>query len=47
MGIQPLPIYKKLIFRVQECLNKAKEGLKAGDETGILDFFKKGNLSRF
>jgi len=38
--IQPLPIYRKLIYRVQTCLESVKKGLNAGDEAGILDFLK-------
>lgn len=40
MAIRPMPIYKKLIFRVNHCLGNIKDGLKAGDEVGILDFLK-------
>ncbi|MEZ4930853.1 MAG: hypothetical protein R2788_01820 [Saprospiraceae bacterium] len=40
MTIRPMPIYKKLIFRVNHCLGNVKDGLKAGDEVGILDFLK-------
>ncbi len=39
--IEPLPIYSELKFRVNEYLNEVKEGLKAGDEIGILDFLKR------
>ncbi len=39
--INSLPIYKKLIFRVNKCLDSIKEGLNAGDEVKILDFLKK------
>ncbi len=35
-----LPIYKELMFRVEEYLSHLKEGLNAGDEIGILDFLK-------
>lgn len=35
-----LPIYDELMFRVKEYLDEVKEGLKAGDEIGILDFLK-------
>ena len=38
---EPLPIYNELKFRVKEYLNEIKEGLKAGDEIGILDFLKR------
>ncbi len=38
--IQPLPIYRKLIYRVQTCLESVKKGLNAGDEAGILDFLR-------
>jgi len=40
MDLQHLPIYKKLIYRVQTCLESVKKGLNAGDEAGILDFLK-------
>ena len=40
MEIKPMPIYKKLIFRVKNCLEDVRDGLKAGDEVGILDFLK-------
>ena len=40
MDIKPLPIYKKLIFRVNQCLKKVEGGLKAGDELSILGFLK-------
>jgi hypothetical protein len=36
-----LPIYKELMFRVEEYLSHVKEGLNAGDEIGILDFLKR------
>ena len=36
-----LPIYKELMFRVEEYLSNVKEGLNAGDEIGILDFLKR------
>ncbi|PTX63962.1 hypothetical protein C8N46_101572 [Kordia periserrulae] len=36
-----LPIYEELIFRVKTYLNDTEEGLKAGDELGILQFLKK------
>jgi hypothetical protein len=36
-----LPIYEELIFRVETYLNDTEEGLKAGDELGILQFLKK------
>jgi hypothetical protein len=36
-----LPIYKELMFRVDEYLTSVKEGLNAGDEIGILDFLKR------
>ena len=38
---EKLPIYKELMFRVKEYLTDVKDGLKAGDEIGILDFLKK------
>ncbi len=40
MDLHYLPIYKKLIYRVQTCLQSVKKGLNAGDEAGILDFLK-------
>jgi hypothetical protein len=40
MGIRPMPIYKKLIFRVNKYLEDVRGGLKAGDEVGILEFLK-------
>jgi len=36
-----LPIYKELMFRVEQYLSNVKEGLNAGDEIGILDFLKR------
>ncbi|WP_046756295.1 GAF domain-containing protein [Kordia jejudonensis] len=36
-----LPIYEELIFRVSTYLSDTQEGLKAGDELGILQFLKK------
>ncbi|MBL4605661.1 MAG: GAF domain-containing protein, partial [Flavobacteriaceae bacterium] len=36
-----LPIYKELMFRVNEYLSHVKDGLHAGDEIGILDFLKR------
>lgn len=38
---EKLPIYKELMFRVDEYLDEVKKGLKAGDEIGILDFLKR------
>lgn len=38
---ESLPIYKELMFRVNEYLSNVKEGLNAGDEIGILDFLKR------
>jgi len=38
---ESLPIYKELMFRVEEYLSHVKEGLNAGDEIGILDFLKR------
>ncbi len=40
MELQHLPIYRKLIYRVQTCLESVKKGLNAGDEAGILDLLK-------
>jgi len=36
-----LPIYKELMFRINQYLSEVKEGLNAGDEVGILDFLKR------
>jgi hypothetical protein len=36
-----LPIYDELKFRISEYLEVTREGLKAGDELGILEFLKK------
>ncbi|WP_046743040.1 GAF domain-containing protein [Kordia zhangzhouensis] len=36
-----LPIYEELIFRISTYLNDTQEGLKAGDELGILQFLKR------
>lgn len=41
METSPLPIYNKLIFRVESYVSKVQGGLKAGDEVGILDFLKR------
>ena len=41
MDIKPMPIYKKLVYRVKECLSKVQGGLKAGDEVSILEFLKR------
>ena len=38
---EKLPIYKELMFRVEEYLVDVNDGLKAGDEVGILDFLKR------
>ena len=38
---EKLPIYKELMFRVNEYLSHVQEGLHAGDEIGILDFLKR------
>jgi hypothetical protein len=38
---EELPIYDELMFRVNSFLTTVKFGLKAGDEVGILDFFKR------
>lgn len=38
---EQLPIYKELMFRVNEYLLDVEKGLNAGDEIGILDFLKK------
>ena len=38
---EKLPIYKELMFRVNEYLNNVTKGLRAGDEIGILDFLKR------
>lgn len=39
--VEKLPIYKELMFRVEDYLIEVKKGLKAGDEIGILDFLKR------
>ncbi|MFY0630335.1 MAG: GAF domain-containing protein [Flavobacteriaceae bacterium] len=38
---EKLPIYKELMFRVNEYLSHVRDGLHAGDEIGILDFLKR------
>ncbi len=38
---EKLPIYNELMFRVNEYLKDVVNGLKAGDEIGILDFLKR------
>lgn len=38
---EKLPIYHELQFRVNEYLEKVKDGLNAGDEIGIIDFLKR------
>ncbi|CAM1360263.1 conserved protein of unknown function [Tenacibaculum soleae] len=38
---EKLPIYQELTFRVNEYLNAVINGLKAGDEVGILDFLSR------
>jgi hypothetical protein len=40
ISVKPMPIYKKLIFRVNNYLDSVKDGLHAGDEVGILEFLK-------
>lgn len=35
---EELPIYKELIYRIHEFLNQLQDGLKSGDEVGILYF---------
>ncbi|WP_233881791.1 GAF domain-containing protein [Tenacibaculum piscium] len=39
--LEKLPIYKELMFRVEVYLNNVINGLKTGDEIGILDFLKR------
>ena len=41
LKIEKLLIYDELMFRVSKYLTDVKEGLKAGDEIGILDFLKR------
>ena len=41
MKVQSFPIYQNLVYRVQDYLNNVEEGLKAGDEVGILEFLKR------
>tara|TARA_B100000809_G_scaffold9521_1_gene9019 strand:- start:2193 stop:4574 length:2382 start_codon:yes stop_codon:yes gene_type:complete len=41
LKIEKLPIYEELIFRVNEFFTSVKNGLKAGDEVGVLEFLKK------
>ena len=38
---EEMPIYKELMFRVEEYLIHVEEGLKSGDETSILSFLKR------
>jgi len=38
---EKLPIYDELMFRIKEYLNDVNDGLKAGDEIGILEFLKR------
>jgi len=38
---EKIPIYKELMFRIEEYLNSVRKGLKSGDETTILSFFKR------
>lgn len=38
--IEKLPIYNKLIFRVNKCLEEVKIGLSTGDEVNILEFLQ-------
>ncbi len=40
MKVQSFPIYKNLVYRVQNYLNDVEQGLKAGDEVSILEFLK-------
>ncbi len=37
---EEMPIYKELMFRVEEYSNHVQKGLKSGDETTILSFLK-------
>ncbi|MEL7421627.1 MAG: GAF domain-containing protein [Bacteroidota bacterium] len=39
--IRPLPIFEKLVFRVQQYIKRVQAGLKAGDEVGILEFLRR------
>jgi len=36
----PLPIYKKMKFRIDKCIDLMSEGLGAGDEIKVMDFMK-------
>lgn len=36
-----LPIYKDLIYRIDECLHNIKKGLNSGDENSLTDFLQK------
>ncbi len=38
---QPLPIYKKMEFRINTYIDRVKKGLDAGDEIKVLEFLKK------
>ncbi len=38
---EKMPIYDELMFRVKEYLTTVENGLKAGDEIGIVDFLKR------
>jgi len=38
---QPLPIYKKMEFRINTYIDRVKKGLGAGDEIKVLEFLKK------
>lgn len=38
---KPLPIYKKMEFRINTYIDRVKKGLDAGDEIKVLEFLKK------
>lgn len=38
---EDIPIYKELMYRVEEYLSDVEDGIKAGDEVAIIDFLKR------
>jgi len=40
-SLYELPIYRDLLFRINECLHNIKKGLNSGDEINLTNFLKK------
>ncbi|MFK7806566.1 MAG: GAF domain-containing protein [Saprospiraceae bacterium] len=39
--LEPLPIYKKMAFRIDNYISRVKKGLSAGDEIKVLEFLQR------